>query len=30
VDTRFGPLEVGGAVGNYGHGKFYFQIGRIF
>jgi NTE family protein len=30
VDTRFGPLEVGGAVGNYGHGKLYFQIGRIF
>jgi NTE family protein len=30
LDTRFGPVEVGGAVGNYSHGKFYFQIGRIF
>ena len=30
IDTLFGPVEVGGAVGNYGHSKFYFQIGRIF
>ena len=30
VNTLFGPVEVGGAVGNYGHAKFYFQIGRIF
>ncbi|HWC18241.1 MAG TPA: hypothetical protein VG498_14565, partial [Terriglobales bacterium] len=30
VNTLFGPVEVGGAVGNYGHGKFFFQIGRIF
>ena len=30
VNTIFGPVEVGGAVGNYGHGKFYFQIGRVF
>ena len=30
VNTIFGPLEVGGAVGNYGHAKFFFQIGRIF
>lgn len=30
VDTIFGPVEVGGTVGNYGHGKFYFRIGRIF
>jgi len=30
VNTLFGPVEVGGAVGDYGHGKFYFQIGRIF
>jgi NTE family protein len=30
VDTLFGPVEVGGAVGNYGHAKFYFRIGRIF
>src|SRR5215469_16280198 len=30
VNTVFGPVAVGGAVGNYGHAKFYFQIGRIF
>src|SRR5215472_6734966 len=30
VDTVFGPVEVGGAVGNYGHGKFFFRVGRIF
>jgi NTE family protein len=30
VNTLFGPVEVGGAVGNYGHAKFFFQIGRIF
>ena len=30
VNTLFGPVEVGGAVGNYGHGKFFFQLGRIF
>jgi NTE family protein len=30
VDTRFGPVEAGGAVGNYGHAKFFFQVGRIF
>jgi NTE family protein len=30
VNTIFGPVEVGGAVGDYGHGKFFFQIGRIF
>ena len=30
VNTLFGPVEVGGAVGEYGHAKFYFQIGRIF
>ena len=30
VDTIFGPVEVGVAVGNYGHRKFFFQIGRIF
>ncbi len=30
VNTIFGPLEVGGVVGNYGRGKFFFQIGRIF
>ncbi len=30
VNTRFGPVEAGGAVGNYGHTKFFFQLGRIF
>jgi NTE family protein len=30
VNTIFGPVEVGGAVGDYGHSKFFFQIGRIF
>ena len=30
VDTVFGPVEVGGAVGNYGHAKFFFRVGRIF
>ncbi len=30
VNTLFGPVEVGGAVGNYGHAKFFFQVGRIF
>jgi NTE family protein len=30
VNTLFGPVEIGGAVGNYGHAKFFFQVGRIF
>ena len=30
VNTIFGPVEVGGAIGDYGHAKFFFQIGRIF
>jgi NTE family protein len=30
MNTIFGPVEVGGAVGNYGHAKFFFQVGRIF
>jgi NTE family protein len=30
VNTLFGPVEVGGAVGNYSHAKFFFQLGRIF
>jgi NTE family protein len=30
VNTRFGPVQAGGAVGNYGHAKFFFQVGRIF
>jgi NTE family protein len=30
VNTIFGPVLVAGSVGDYGHGRFYFQIGRIF
>jgi NTE family protein len=30
VNTIFGPVEVGGAVGNYGRGRFFFRVGRIF
>lgn len=30
VKTIFGPVVIGGAVGNYGHGKFFFQVGRFF
>jgi NTE family protein len=30
VNTIFGPVLVAGTVGNYGHARFYFQIGRIF
>jgi NTE family protein len=30
VNTIFGPVLVAGTVGNYGHARFYFQIGRVF
>lgn len=30
VNTIFGPVEIGGAVGNYGQGRFFFRVGRIF
>jgi NTE family protein len=30
VSTLFGPVEAGGAVGDYGRSKFFFQVGRIF
>ena len=30
VNTIFGPVEVGGAVGDYGRGKFFFRVGRLF
>lgn len=30
VNTLFGPVEAAVAGGNYGHTKFFFQIGRIF
>jgi len=28
VNTIFGPVEVAGAVGDYGHARFFFRIGR--
>jgi NTE family protein len=30
VDTIFGPVEIAGAVGEYGHARFFFRIGRTF
>jgi NTE family protein len=30
VNTIFGPVMVAGAVGDYGHARFYFKIGRVF
>jgi NTE family protein len=30
ISTIFGPVAVGGAVGDSGHARFYFGIGRIF
>jgi NTE family protein len=30
VNTIFGPVEFAGAVGDYGRGRFFFRIGRIF
>jgi hypothetical protein len=30
IEFIFGPVEVGGAVADYGHAKFFFQIARIF
>lgn len=30
VNTIFGPVEVGGAVGNNDQGRFFFQVGRTF
>ena len=30
VDTIFGPVLVAGSVGDYGHARFYFRIGRVF
>jgi NTE family protein len=30
ANTLIGPVELGGAFGNYGHQKVFFQIGRIF
>jgi NTE family protein len=30
VNTIFGPVEVAGAVGDYGRARFFFRVGRIF
>lgn len=30
VNTIFGPVEFAGAVGDYGHARFFFRIGRTF
>jgi NTE family protein len=30
VNTIFGPVEVAGAIGDYGRGRFFFRIGRLF
>jgi NTE family protein len=30
VNTIFGPVLVAGSVGDYGHARFYFQIGHVF
>jgi NTE family protein len=30
VNTIFGPVLVAGSVGDYGHARFYFQIGKVF
>ncbi len=30
INTIFGPVELAGAIGEYGRGRFFFRIGRIF
>jgi NTE family protein len=30
LETLFGPIVFGGSVGDRGHHKFYFQVGRFF
>jgi NTE family protein len=30
VNTIFGPIEIAGAIGDYGRGRFFFRIGRTF
>ena len=30
VNTIFGPVFIAGTVGDYGHARFYFQIGHVF
>jgi NTE family protein len=30
VNTIFGPVELAGAVGDYGRARFFFRVGRVF
>jgi len=30
AETAFGPVFIGGSVGDTGHQKWYFQLGRVF
>jgi NTE family protein len=30
ADTAFGPIFIGGSVGDTGHRKWFFQLGRVF
>jgi hypothetical protein len=30
MDTLAGPLLIGGSIGNGGHAKWFFQLGRVF
>ena len=30
AETAFGPLVIGGSLGDSGHRKWYFQLGRVF
>jgi NTE family protein len=30
VNTIFGPVLIGGAVGEAGHQRFFFSLGRVF
>jgi NTE family protein len=30
AETAFGPVFIGGSVGDTGHQKWFFQLGRVF
>jgi len=30
ADTFFGPVLIGGSIGDSGHRKWFFQLGRVF
>jgi NTE family protein len=30
MNTLFGPVEIGGAIGATGHYKFFYKLGRVF